>query len=447
MSDIFVSYASEDRKRILPLVRALEETGWSIFWDRTVPPGKTWRQVIGGEIESARCVVVVWSETSVRSEWVQEEAEVGRRKGILIPVLLDAVDPPFGFGSIQAAHLAAWEGDPSSPFFAPLRAAISAVLGPSPAEQTDEEHRQREKEARLREEARKAQEPVPHKAPSVIEPQPPGPDRTPEPTRRVSWFSSAAIILVILAVGFGLWSIQQQRGSGQREPERLAHEEEAAVREREVRIAELLELGRRAEAALRLTTPEHDNALGYYRETLQLDPANAAAQEGLRRIVEHYISLAGQALAQGRAAKAEEYLAKAASIDSDHPIIRELAQELKEIQRAPRKAKIVDLEMGFIQNGQRVGKWSGPCPDRIEVYADLTSDGSGVASYLFSWATAVSQHYVREERKEITFSDTRHLTVKTVAPTVMGGRTVGRFSVYTEPNAPPFKELRLSCSR
>src|SRR4030095_13926329 len=108
MSDIFISYSSEDRDRILPLVNALEKTGWSVFWDRTIPAGKTWRQVIGSEIEGCRSVVVVWNKNSVTSEWVLEEAEKGKSRQILIPVLLDNVQPPFGFGSIQAANLAAW---------------------------------------------------------------------------------------------------------------------------------------------------------------------------------------------------------------------------------------------------------------------------------------------------------------------------------------------------
>jgi hypothetical protein len=49
MSDIFISYASEDLPRIRPLVDALERRGWSVFWDRTIPAGKTWREVIGNE--------------------------------------------------------------------------------------------------------------------------------------------------------------------------------------------------------------------------------------------------------------------------------------------------------------------------------------------------------------------------------------------------------------
>ena len=143
MSDIFISYASEERDRVQPLISALESTGWSIFWDRTIPAGKTWRQVIGSEIRACRSVLVVWSENSVTSEWVLEEAETGKRRGILIPVLLDNVEPPFGFGNIQAANLTAWNGDSSSPIFTHLVADITTILGQAPAAVKEAEKRRR----------------------------------------------------------------------------------------------------------------------------------------------------------------------------------------------------------------------------------------------------------------------------------------------------------------
>lgn len=141
MSDIFISYSSQERNRVLPLVNALEKTGWSVFWDRTIPAGKTWRQVIGAEIRTCRSVLVVWTESSVTSEWVLEEAETGKRKGILIPVLLDNVEPPFGFGNIQAANLTAWSGDGSSPTFTHLVADITTILGPAPTAVKEVEER------------------------------------------------------------------------------------------------------------------------------------------------------------------------------------------------------------------------------------------------------------------------------------------------------------------
>ena len=50
MSDIFVSYASEDRAKAQTLARFFESEGWSTFWDRTIPVGMTWNQFIGKEL-------------------------------------------------------------------------------------------------------------------------------------------------------------------------------------------------------------------------------------------------------------------------------------------------------------------------------------------------------------------------------------------------------------
>ena len=67
MADIFISYAKEDRSRIEPLAKALEEKGLSVFWDRNIPTGQTWREVIGEALESASLIIVAWSKSSVIS--------------------------------------------------------------------------------------------------------------------------------------------------------------------------------------------------------------------------------------------------------------------------------------------------------------------------------------------------------------------------------------------
>ncbi len=107
--DVFVSYAREDEPRIARLAHALEGTGKTVFWDHRIPAGKPWRSWIGQALKSARCVVVVWTRSSVESEWVITEAEEARRRSVLVPVLLDRVDPPFGFAEIQAADLSGSE--------------------------------------------------------------------------------------------------------------------------------------------------------------------------------------------------------------------------------------------------------------------------------------------------------------------------------------------------
>jgi hypothetical protein len=107
MTDIFISYATEDKARVRPLADALAAEGWSVFWDRKVKPGENWHRVIGRELRQARCVVVTWSRASVESEWVLEAAVEGKTRKVLIPASLDAVDIPFGFRPLQSADLTA----------------------------------------------------------------------------------------------------------------------------------------------------------------------------------------------------------------------------------------------------------------------------------------------------------------------------------------------------
>jgi hypothetical protein len=133
MADIFISYVKEDHNRLERLANALNARGWSVFWDPVIPAGKTWREVIGSELENARCVIVAWSKKSNTSHWVLEESEIGRERGVLIPVLIDNVLPPLGFRSLQAANLSGWKGDTSDPNFQFLISNLASVLGPSSA--------------------------------------------------------------------------------------------------------------------------------------------------------------------------------------------------------------------------------------------------------------------------------------------------------------------------
>ncbi len=126
MPDIFVSYAREDKERVRPIVKELEKQNWSIFWDTKIAPGDNWSNYIGHQLAESRCVVVCWSKHSINSKWVKKEAGEGENRDILIPLLLEDVDPPFPFKDIHAADLSRWNNNASHPAFQEFLRAIAA---------------------------------------------------------------------------------------------------------------------------------------------------------------------------------------------------------------------------------------------------------------------------------------------------------------------------------
>jgi hypothetical protein len=115
VSDIFISYASADRERAKAIADVLVAEGWSVWWDRVIPPGKQFDEVIEEALDGARCVVVLWSSASVASSWVKTEAAEAMRRKILIPALIEDVRIPLEFRRLQAADLSHWEGDRADP--------------------------------------------------------------------------------------------------------------------------------------------------------------------------------------------------------------------------------------------------------------------------------------------------------------------------------------------
>lgn len=130
MSDVFVSYKAEDRRRVQPLVEALEADGFSVWWDARVGGGSAWRRAIETELGSAKCVLVIWSKRSVgdAGEFVQDEAARAKRRQVYLPVTIDKVEPPLGFGETQALPLRRWNGDVSDPQYGAVLAAVETMV-------------------------------------------------------------------------------------------------------------------------------------------------------------------------------------------------------------------------------------------------------------------------------------------------------------------------------
>lgn len=132
MADVFLSYARDDLDRAERLEHALATCGWTVFWDHRLLPGETYRSKIAHELERAPCVIALWSRTSITSDWVIDEAEVGKKRLCLISVTIDAVEPPLGFRQGQAASLVDWNGDLTHPGFALLVSGAKSLIDAAP---------------------------------------------------------------------------------------------------------------------------------------------------------------------------------------------------------------------------------------------------------------------------------------------------------------------------
>ncbi|MGH6730131.1 MAG: toll/interleukin-1 receptor domain-containing protein, partial [Sphingomicrobium sp.] len=128
MANIFLSYSRDDAEAAGRVARSLEDAGHSVWWDQHINAGSRFSKEIDAALRASELVVVLWSESSIESTWVQDEAAVGRDSGRLIPVVIDGAVPPLGFRQFQAITLSRRLRK-----LEPLHAAIALKLGEPPA--------------------------------------------------------------------------------------------------------------------------------------------------------------------------------------------------------------------------------------------------------------------------------------------------------------------------
>jgi hypothetical protein len=115
MADVFISYARADRARVESVNVALKALDLDVWIDARLTPGERFADEVAREVHAAKAVVVCWTPAAVDSDWVREEAAIGRERKVLAPVMLETCKPPFGFQQLQTADLRGWEGDPLDP--------------------------------------------------------------------------------------------------------------------------------------------------------------------------------------------------------------------------------------------------------------------------------------------------------------------------------------------
>jgi hypothetical protein len=122
MSDIFISYSKADHALALKLSAFLEAEGWSVWWDKSLAAADLYRDEIMKQLAAARAVITIWTENSVKSDWVRAEAGRAKAEGKLIPVKTSDVayaDIPLPFGEMHTENVGSTDL---------IRAAIVAQL-------------------------------------------------------------------------------------------------------------------------------------------------------------------------------------------------------------------------------------------------------------------------------------------------------------------------------
>ncbi len=110
MADVFVSYSRANRDRIVTVSDNLEESGYSVWWDRALAPGDDYALLIEQQIDAAPCVVVAWSETARQSLWVRAEANEALDAGKLVQINLDRTKLPLPFSALNFLDFSKWGG-------------------------------------------------------------------------------------------------------------------------------------------------------------------------------------------------------------------------------------------------------------------------------------------------------------------------------------------------
>lgn len=129
MADLFISYSRSDRSRCIQLRDALEKLKLEIWFDAGIDAGDNFDRKIEQEIDAAKGVMVLWSQASVESSWVRNEARTGMENDRLVAVQLDECTLPLEFRSIHTEPLSEGAEKSGNPVWHRLLERIGKITG------------------------------------------------------------------------------------------------------------------------------------------------------------------------------------------------------------------------------------------------------------------------------------------------------------------------------
>lgn len=112
LADICLIYARPD-EHVVQVLHDILSQRYSVWWDQDIHAGD-YRDEIERQLKRAGCVIPVWSQASRASLNVRDEANYATKCHVpLLPVMIEHVDIPIGFGGLHTVDLIGWTGDPA----------------------------------------------------------------------------------------------------------------------------------------------------------------------------------------------------------------------------------------------------------------------------------------------------------------------------------------------
>lgn len=112
---VFFSYSREDQAFAVPIIDAIRAAGFAVWYDGMLEPGVKYLEKTEETLLNARAIVVLWSPRSIQSNWVRDEAMVGRDREAIIPLSIEGAIPPLGFRQFQATDVTHWADKKNAP--------------------------------------------------------------------------------------------------------------------------------------------------------------------------------------------------------------------------------------------------------------------------------------------------------------------------------------------
>jgi len=152
MVDLYITYSLRECHWVSQLVSALKAEGYTVYWRHAVVPGEEIRTDISAQaLESARCVIAVWSETAIDDFWVLTDAQAACQQHKLVSVMAKPVVIPRPCRSAEPIFMHNWDGSTmNSSDYQALITELAKQVKPSQANQLEKEQESQARQRRIK---------------------------------------------------------------------------------------------------------------------------------------------------------------------------------------------------------------------------------------------------------------------------------------------------------